>query len=218
VLLASAQRLGISSPWFGKVFTGFVREKPNVHYPGQRAKCGKHRPLNDLRQYGKFFHEMAHPLHWAAYHSRPASRRLFKTTECVMLVLTRKLQQQIKIGEQITVTILKVKGSTVRIGVQAPREVRVIRGELPKAGANGEAAPEPQPVEVAVALGDEDPAATEAIDEAAGVPPAAAEAEGAVARPASPITATHLPLRRIRNRYGAAPLKQVIASCATLAK
>src|SRR5438045_9701175 len=52
-----------------------------------------------------------------------------------MLVLTRKLQQQIKIGEQITVTILKLKGNTVRVGIQAPRDVRVIRGELPKENA-----------------------------------------------------------------------------------
>ncbi len=48
-----------------------------------------------------------------------------------MLVLTRKLQQQIKIGDQITVTILRVKGQTVRVGIEAPRQVRVIRGELP---------------------------------------------------------------------------------------
>lgn len=52
-----------------------------------------------------------------------------------MLVLTRKLQQQIKIGQQITVTILRVKGQTVRVGIEAPRDVRVIRGELPPAGA-----------------------------------------------------------------------------------
>lgn len=51
-----------------------------------------------------------------------------------MLVLTRKLQQQIKIGEQITVTILRVKGQTVRVGIDAPRDVRVIRGELPREG------------------------------------------------------------------------------------
>ena len=38
-----------------------------------------------------------------------------------MLVLTRKLQQQIKIGEEITVTILRVKGHTVRVGIEAPR-------------------------------------------------------------------------------------------------
>jgi carbon storage regulator CsrA len=48
-----------------------------------------------------------------------------------MLVLTRKFQQQIKIGDQITVTILRVKGQTVRVGIDAPREVRVVRGELP---------------------------------------------------------------------------------------
>jgi carbon storage regulator CsrA len=48
-----------------------------------------------------------------------------------MLVLTRKLQQQIKIGDNITVTILKVKGSTVRVGIAAPRDVRVVRSELP---------------------------------------------------------------------------------------
>ncbi len=56
-----------------------------------------------------------------------------------MLVLTRKLQQQIKIGDEITVTILRVKGQTVRVGIDAPREVRVIRGELPREGANQDA-------------------------------------------------------------------------------
>jgi len=53
-----------------------------------------------------------------------------------MLVLSRKQQQQIKIGEEITVTILRVSGSTVRVGIQAPREVRVVRGELPKADSS----------------------------------------------------------------------------------
>ncbi|WP_390844119.1 carbon storage regulator CsrA [Anatilimnocola floriformis] len=48
-----------------------------------------------------------------------------------MLVLTRKLQEKICIGNDITVTILRVKGQQVRIGIEAPRDVRVIRGELP---------------------------------------------------------------------------------------
>jgi carbon storage regulator CsrA len=53
-----------------------------------------------------------------------------------MLVLTRKLQQQIKIGDGITVTILRVKGQTVRVGIEAPRDMRVVRGELkPKSAA-----------------------------------------------------------------------------------
>ena len=51
-----------------------------------------------------------------------------------MLVLTRKLQEQIKIGDQVTVTILKIKGGTVRVGIHAPRDVRVVRGELPRIG------------------------------------------------------------------------------------
>ena len=48
-----------------------------------------------------------------------------------MLVLSRKANQEIVIGENIKVTILQVKGNTVRIGIEAPREVRVLRGELP---------------------------------------------------------------------------------------
>src|SRR5262245_24903040 len=47
-----------------------------------------------------------------------------------MLVLTRKNQQQIQIGNNIIVTILQVKGQTVRVGIEAPREVRVVRGEI----------------------------------------------------------------------------------------
>lgn len=48
-----------------------------------------------------------------------------------MLVLTRKTQEQIVIGENIKVTILRVKGNTVRVGIEAPRQVRVVRSELP---------------------------------------------------------------------------------------
>ncbi len=48
-----------------------------------------------------------------------------------MLVLTRKSQEKIQIGENITVTILRVKGQAVRVGIDAPRDVRVIRTELP---------------------------------------------------------------------------------------
>ena len=47
-----------------------------------------------------------------------------------MLVLTRKLQETIQIGDQVTIHILRVKGNTVRLGIDAPRHIRVIRGEL----------------------------------------------------------------------------------------
>ncbi len=49
-----------------------------------------------------------------------------------MLVLTRKLQEKITIGDDITVTILRIKGQQVRVGIEAPKDVRVLRGELPK--------------------------------------------------------------------------------------
>lgn len=48
-----------------------------------------------------------------------------------MLVLSRKTRQQIRIGDDITVTILVVKGQVVRVGIEAPRDVRVLRAELP---------------------------------------------------------------------------------------
>lgn len=47
-----------------------------------------------------------------------------------MLVLTRKHQEKIRIGNDITITILRTKGKAVRLGIEAPAEVPVIRGEL----------------------------------------------------------------------------------------
>src|SRR6187455_914496 len=47
-----------------------------------------------------------------------------------MLVLTRKHQEKIRIGDNITITILKTKGKAVRVGIEAPDNVAVVRGEL----------------------------------------------------------------------------------------
>ena len=47
-----------------------------------------------------------------------------------MLVLTRKQQEKINIGENITITVVRIKGNTVRVGIEAPREIRVMRGEV----------------------------------------------------------------------------------------
>lgn len=47
-----------------------------------------------------------------------------------MLVLSRKTDQLIRIGPNVTVRVLKVKGQQVRLGIEAPREVRVTRFEL----------------------------------------------------------------------------------------
>jgi carbon storage regulator CsrA len=60
-----------------------------------------------------------------------------------MLVLSRKAGQQIQIGDGIVVTILQLNGNTVRVGIEAPREVRIIRGEIDRKNepADAEAAP-----------------------------------------------------------------------------
>lgn len=47
-----------------------------------------------------------------------------------MLVLTRRKNQSIVIGDQIVVTVLEVKGDQIRLGITAPRDVQVFREEL----------------------------------------------------------------------------------------
>ena len=47
-----------------------------------------------------------------------------------MLILTRRVGETLMIGEDVTVTVLGVKGNQVRIGVNAPREVAVHREEI----------------------------------------------------------------------------------------
>ena len=47
-----------------------------------------------------------------------------------MLVLSRKERQRIRLGDDITVTIVRLAGDQVRLGIEAPREIRVLRDEL----------------------------------------------------------------------------------------
>lgn len=47
-----------------------------------------------------------------------------------MLVLTRKVGEAIVIGDDVTVTVLEVRGDVVRLGIDAPRSVRVHREEV----------------------------------------------------------------------------------------
>lgn len=57
-----------------------------------------------------------------------------------MLVLTRKLREQIRIGDNVTITILRIRGGGVRVGIDAPQEVPVVRGELPPKASSPAAA------------------------------------------------------------------------------
>lgn len=52
------------------------------------------------------------------------------TGEFVMLVLTRKRDEVIQIGDNIVIKILKTGKGAIKIGVDAPEHIRVIRGEL----------------------------------------------------------------------------------------
>ena len=47
-----------------------------------------------------------------------------------MLVLTRRPGQTLRIGDSIEVTVVRIEGDRVVLGVAAPREVRVVRSEL----------------------------------------------------------------------------------------
>lgn len=52
-----------------------------------------------------------------------------------MLVLSRKAKERIEIGNDITVTVVKIKGNAVRVGIEAPDDVHIRRGELGRSGS-----------------------------------------------------------------------------------
>ena len=47
-----------------------------------------------------------------------------------MLVLTRKSDEAIKLGDSITITVVEIKGNKVRLGIDAPDGIRIYRKEL----------------------------------------------------------------------------------------
>lgn len=47
-----------------------------------------------------------------------------------MLILTRRIGESVKIGDDVTFTVLGVKGSQVRLGIDAPKDVSVHREEI----------------------------------------------------------------------------------------
>jgi carbon storage regulator len=48
----------------------------------------------------------------------------------MMLVLSRKVGEKVFVGNDIVVTVVEVRGNQVKLGIQAPDDVRVLRGEL----------------------------------------------------------------------------------------
>jgi carbon storage regulator len=67
-----------------------------------------------------------------------------------MLVLTRKLMEKLFIGEDICVTVVRLEGGQVRLGIDAPRHVSVVRAELvpnrpaPRLRSDTRSQPKPQ--------------------------------------------------------------------------
>ena len=47
-----------------------------------------------------------------------------------MLILTRKLGEKINIGDDITVTLIEIKGTQVKLGIEAPRHIEIHRQEV----------------------------------------------------------------------------------------
>lgn len=61
-----------------------------------------------------------------------------------MLVLSRKETQRIRLGDSIVITIVKISGDKVRVGIEAPNDVLVLRDELEAHESTG-GAHEPAP-------------------------------------------------------------------------
>ena len=67
-----------------------------------------------------------------------------------MLVLSRKPGERIFIGEQVAVTIVRIGPNTVKLGIEAPREMNIVReelcgGNLPRVAANPSSSAETRP-------------------------------------------------------------------------
>lgn len=73
-----------------------------------------------------------------------------------MLILTRRIGETVMIGDDVAITVLRVKGNQVRLGVNAPKSVSVQREEIfqriqEHASGEGEAEPEHESLSVTVA-------------------------------------------------------------------
>jgi carbon storage regulator len=58
------------------------------------------------------------------------SDRFFNARRSFMLVLSRKQKERLKLGDSIVLTVLRIAGDRVRLGIEAPDEVQVLRDEL----------------------------------------------------------------------------------------
>jgi carbon storage regulator len=50
--------------------------------------------------------------------------------ERLLLILTRRVNESLAVGDEVTVTVVAVKGNQVRIGIKAPKDIQVHREEI----------------------------------------------------------------------------------------
>ena len=62
-----------------------------------------------------------------------------------MLVLSRKSTEKISIGDEITIEVRRIAGNRVTLAIDAPRDIRILRGELEKAALEFEISEEETP-------------------------------------------------------------------------
>lgn len=53
-----------------------------------------------------------------------------------MLVLTRRVGEILSIGDNVAITVVEINGGQVKLGIEAPRDVIIVRSELPSAPSN----------------------------------------------------------------------------------
>lgn len=71
-----------------------------------------------------------------------------------MLVLSRKSSERIHIGNNITVEVRRIAGNRVTLAIEAPRDIRILRGELEKAAKEFDDLPEETAADAADEQGD----------------------------------------------------------------
>jgi carbon storage regulator len=106
-----------------------------------------------------------------------------------MLTLTRSVGESIRIGEDIEVYVVEVRGGTVRLGFKAPREVAIHREEVYRQIAEANALAAEVAADVAGALAAFAPAAAPAADEAGASGEATPATTPAAAPAAAPVGA-----------------------------
>jgi carbon storage regulator len=78
----------------------------------------------------------------SSVHLTKVSVQKYKVQGGSMLILTRRVGESLKIGEEVTVTVLGIKGNQVRVGIAAPKSVAVHREEIFERIKSEQAAPE----------------------------------------------------------------------------